>query len=612
MEQLLLTGEVEAKAAILSKIREIFGGKRVSKVLLVNPPDIASEEFNFGAALQKRCYAYPPYGPMLLADVLRKSGYEPEIVDLNYHVIKSAVESGGKMDYDAEWKGLLARKIDEFKPDAVGITCMFTMTHDSFVRVCSEVAGRELPIIVGGVHVSNDTERVLRSINYEKLIACSYESEVAFQKLLETTNGHGDELYQVSVISGGKYYSLEERKAPEPDDLNRIPAYELVDISNYSSVGTIGSFTALLEPGTRVATVLSNKGCRAMCTFCSVRSFNGMGVRQRSVESVADEIELLARKYGVKHIMWLDDDLFFNEKRTIELFQEIKRRNLGITWDASNGVIAAACKPGIIEAAAESGCIGMFFGIESGNPKILLDIKKPGTVDNFRNAASLLRKYPKIFSRGFLMLGFPHESLGMMLDTMNLALELDLDWYALNILQPLPSTPIYKAMVKEGLIEDKLQTKETRFMIGPHGKQNTVEHKKEVKKFINSFESGDLDAEPTSEQLMDIWFYMNYKINYERVMNIKERERLLKIVKQMRYICDVVTSGHALANMTLAACELNAGNIEDAKRRMELVEKQLMESEYWRDKFEAFGLYSRLYEIKSSLKSDIPLFSNSG
>lgn len=607
MEQLLKEHEPgqEAKAAILARIREIFGGKKARKVLLVNPPDIASEEFNFEAALQKRCYTYPPYGPLLLADVLRENGHEPEIVDLNYHVIKRAVESGGKMDYDAEWKGLLARKIDEFRPDAVGITCMFTMTHDSFVRVCSEVAGKELPIIVGGVHVSNDTERVLRSIDYERLIACSYESEVAFQKLLEAANGHGDEIYQVSVIAGGKYYSLEERKAPETDDLNRIPAYDLVDISNYSSVGTIGSFTALLEPGTRVATVLSNKGCRAMCTFCSVRSFNGMGVRQRSIESVADEIELLARKYGVKHIMWLDDDLFFNEKRTIELFQEIKRRNLGITWDASNGVIAAACKPAIIEATAESGCIGLFFGIESGNPKILLDIKKPGTVDNFRNAAVLLRKYPKIFSRGFLMLGFPHETLRMMLDTMNLALELDLDWYALNILQPLPSTPIYKAMVKEGLIEDKLQTNETRFMIGPHGKQNTVEHKKEVKKFANPFESGNLDAEPTSEQLMDIWFYMNYKINYERVMNIKDRDRLSKIVRQMRYICDVVTSGHALANMTLAACEFNSGNVGGAAERIRLVEKYLSESEYWRDKFEAFSLYPNLEETKKSVNEQL-------
>jgi len=85
-------------------------------------------------------------------------------------------------------------------------------------------------------------------------------------------------------------------------------------------------------------------------------------------------------------------------------------------------------------------------------------------------------------------------------------------------------------------------------------------------------------------------------------MNIKDVKRLLKIVKQMRYICDVVTSGHALANMTLAACEVNLGNIEDAKRRMELVEEQLMESEYWRDKFEAFGLYSKLYEIKNSLR----------
>src|SRR3989344_7986537 len=158
MEQLLKEYE-PGQAAILTRIREVFGGKKVRKILLVNPPDITSEEFNFGAALQKRCYAYPPYGPLLLADVLRVKGYEPCVIDLYYHVIKRAIDTEGKMDYDAEWKSLLKAKIKEFAPDAVGITCMFTMTHDSFVKVCNDTASAGIPIIIGGVHVSNDTER---------------------------------------------------------------------------------------------------------------------------------------------------------------------------------------------------------------------------------------------------------------------------------------------------------------------------------------------------------------------------------------------------------------------------------------------------------------------
>ena len=33
--------------------------------------------------------------------------------------------------------------------------------------------------------------------------------------------------------------------------------------------------------------------------------------------------------------MWLDDDLLFDRERTIGIFNEIVKRNLNITWDAS-------------------------------------------------------------------------------------------------------------------------------------------------------------------------------------------------------------------------------------------------------------------------------------
>ena len=91
----------------------------------------------------------------------------------------------------------------------------------------------------------------------------------------------------------------------------------------------------------RCSTVLSNRGCVAHCDFCSVREFNGVGVRHRSIDSVIGEIETLRDEYQIKHFVWLDDDLLSNRKRTENLFGEMVKRKLGVTWDASNGVIAA-------------------------------------------------------------------------------------------------------------------------------------------------------------------------------------------------------------------------------------------------------------------------------
>ena len=62
----------------------------------------------------------------------------------------------------------------------------------------------------------------------------------------------------------------------------------------------------------------------------------------------------------------------------MELFNEMIRQDVGITWDASNGVIAASVTDEIMSAARDSGCIGLVIGMESGNPEIL---KKTGLGD---------------------------------------------------------------------------------------------------------------------------------------------------------------------------------------------------------------------------------------
>ena len=63
---------------------------------------------------------------------------------------------------------------------------------------------------------------------------------------------------------------------------------------------------------------------------------------------------------------------------------------------------------------------------------------------------SKINKYPQIFTRGFLIIGFPDESLSQILDTINVSVEMGLDWYTVQLLTPLPSTEIYDQMVDAG------------------------------------------------------------------------------------------------------------------------------------------------------------------
>ena len=74
------------------------------------------------------------------------------------------------------------------------------------------------------------------------------------------------------------------------------------------------------------------------------------------------------------------------------LFNEMVRNNLNMTFDNTNGVIAASCTEEVMNAAAAAGCIGLTVGMESGNRDILRSIRKPGTVENFLRAGEVLNK----------------------------------------------------------------------------------------------------------------------------------------------------------------------------------------------------------------------------
>ncbi len=396
------------------------------RILFVQPPDIHAEGFDLSVARRRRYLNYPPYGLGLLARVAEEEGHEALIVNLQGAVLKEALQGLRAFDYDAAWKGA----IPDWAPDLIAITCMFSQTHKSFMRVSAYLKAiyPKVKQVAGGVHVTNSLTQI--------------ETQGKFKRDLPHITDYI--LYEADA-SFRQYLRGEKPEArPTGEELNAMPAWHLMPPDESSRWGKVGAFY-FLRGNPVTATVLSNRGCRAACTFCSVRNFNGQGVRRRSVDSVVDELLLLQDKYGVEHVMWLDDDFLYDRHETMNLFETMVRRGWRGTWDCSNGVIAASCSSEILSAATESGCIGLILGMESGNEQILKEIRKPGTVRHFLQAAENLRQFPTIHSRVFLMIGFPNETLGQIKDTLDVAKEMDLDWYNIAPLQALPNTPLFRA-----------------------------------------------------------------------------------------------------------------------------------------------------------------------
>tara|TARA_B100000315_G_C14584167_1_gene592018 strand:+ start:778 stop:2703 length:1926 start_codon:yes stop_codon:yes gene_type:complete len=587
---------------------ECFQGRSIRKVLLVAPPDIGFDLFDYDLTKRGRSNNYPPYGLIVLGRHLINHGLKVRICNLNHEILKQCKGSNKASDFDflTTWKSKLAQDFEGFQPDLVGTTCLFTVTHPSLIQVCQEIKrlaapwfGRDskVPLVIGGVHVTHDVENILDDIP-EADFAFLNEAELSLLRFIDVVNKDRpiEDLSQIIANKPGNRFHINNRVIPGPEDLNITPAFELIDIEEYSRFGVLGSWYGFVDRETPIATVLSNRGCRAACTFCNVRNFNGVGVRHRSIDSVLEELSILKNEHGIGHFIWLDDDLLQDEKRSIELFNGMVQRNLQLTWDASNGVIAYSCKDEVISAANASGCIGMYLGIESGNDQILKSIKKPGTVKTFLNAAEVLRNYEQINTKAFLMIGFPGETLRMMFDTISLAEKMNLDWANIAILQPWKSTPIYEAMLEKGLLgeEGKLKTKNNKFApynLGPYSRQRAIE-KGDIETagdYCQVLGGMELDEIPDPDTLDDLWFYMNYRLNFSRLFKENRPLKLEQGLKWLHYLHHLSAPDNGFIMYFYGYLQYRVRGYIDP-RLVKKFENRLKMSSYWSERCEMFGL----------------------
>ena len=535
------------------------------RILFVQPPDIHREGFDLATARRRRYLNYPPYGLGLLARAAEEDGHESLIVNLQNEVLKAALTPGQAFSFDEAWK----RAIPLWGPDLICLTCMFSQTHKSLQAVSEYIATiyPKVKQIAGGVHVTNSLTQPETQLKFKRDLPyitdfVLYEADESFREYLK----------------GQPASSRPTAKA-----MNRPPAWHLMDPRETSRWGKVGAFYCLRDDDPICATVLSNRGCRAHCTFCSVRNFNGEGVRRRSVDSVVDELLMLQNDYGVQHVMWLDDDFLFDRHETMRLFNEMVRRGWRGTWDCSNGVIAASCTEELLSGAASSGCIGLILGMESGNASILKQIRKPGTVRHFIKAAENLRQFPTIHARVFLMIGFPQETLGQMKDTFNVAREMDLDWYNIAPLQALPNTPIYRAA-------NPTEFTDIRFNSGPHSRiARRKEGTRELLSLDFSHAFDDPERVPSLQELDAVWAYMNYHLNYDR---LHREARPVKLRMQQRYvehICDAIAPDNAFAMHFSRVLSEKLGQKVTTKQNSRL--NRLLHSDpYWQARFEEFNL----------------------
>lgn len=423
----------------------------MKRVLLINP---------YGTDVGG--FSNPPLGLLYLAGTLLKHGYQVRIID-GCHVGKDGVQQG----------------IKEFAPQIVGITCL-TPGRVRAIEVARMVKqfNRDILVVLGGVHATIMYRQILDhypDIDYVVL----GEGE---QTLLELAQGLSLQNIDGLVFrqNGIVVKTKPRENCSNLDDIS-FPAWHLIDLKRYPGRGE-GKHNGIVLIDTPRIPIIFSRGCSGHCDFCSTW-WIWKGWRHRSAINMADELEMLYRDHGIRHFCFADDAMTVDRQATIELCDEIIRRNMVISFHVTTRTDSVDEK--MLLKLKQAGCYMIAFGIETGSPRLLKEMGKENDIDNSIRAISHCRKI-KLPVTAFLIVGNIGETKETVRETRDLLKRAMPDEVGCaGALLILPGTKLYQDCRRKGVIDDDFWLGEEPYMA--YTLEHSLETLGEFTRTINNY-----------------------------------------------------------------------------------------------------------------------------
>jgi radical SAM superfamily enzyme YgiQ (UPF0313 family) len=493
-----------------------------SGVLLIQLPQIAIESISLDSVKNRWYFAYPPQGLLYISAIFGNLSIDTKIIDLNFELL-SWITENNEMTREDLYKGI-AQKIVESGIRTVCIWYMFDATFDELRQITAYIKNIDpgIHIIIGWVAATADSEKLLKSWIADTLI--KYEAENSIEDLVNFARWDSQELpHNICFLDENKEQFSTSEKKQWSVSMDIGSEYAKIPIEKYHLVGTPSMFSKLSEDNLPYATILTRRGCRWKCSFCSVRSFNGKWVRVRDIDSVMEEMELLYSQYWVRHFELLDDDFLYDTTSVKELIHGIKWRFRDITWSANNWLIATNIDSELLELMENSWCLGFKVWLESWNPDILKRIHKPITVDRFYKFSRIAANFPWLFISTNFILWTPEETFSQMLDSFRVATNGLLDWNNFYIYQHFENTefstlfPSFNAKQSTDSIgRENNVSHETGTFTPMSALRNLDKNAPTNQHLISGYDIVNIppDVCPTKDQVREIWFTFNTVSNF--------------------------------------------------------------------------------------------------
>jgi len=339
-------------------------------------------------------------------------------------------------------------QVKQIKPDLILFeTSTPTINHDYTLVKKIKRINKKIVICLAGPHVSVFPKEAFKGSPVDFVFQREYE--LAFRDFcLKLREGKSYTQIPGLVFKKGKQIKINPPQLIE--DINQLPfpARHLFPTKELADPTLYWDGFCQFKPAIQMH---ATRGCPFRCNFCmwnQVMYQNGP-YRLFAPKRIVEEMREVQEKYGAREIYFDDDTFTANKEHVLALCREIRKRKLKIHWSVMGDAIVTDEE--MVKAMSRAGCLGMKFGVESGNQAILRRIEKPVDIAKLKQFTHWCAKR-KIKTHATFTFGLSGETKKTMEDTLNLAKELDVDSVQFSITTPFPGTRYYDEVKKKKLL----------------------------------------------------------------------------------------------------------------------------------------------------------------
>ena len=318
---------------------------------------------------ERQPYPVVPNGLACVASALDAAGHNVRFLDLCFARDPIARAETVARDFRPDVIGVSVRNIDN--SDAIALQ-HYTPQARSVLHALREAAP-SAKIVAGGAAFGVAPEALFRDLAVDYAVAGDGErASVALISALSS----GAPIEAMPGLVREKNGTVVFTPPGEDADLDSLPHPSLhrwIDLRRYQRNGA-------------TIPIQTKRGCVYKCIYCTYRNVEGWGYRTRNPELVADEIEELKAKAGIRHFDFVDSTFNSPPGHALQVCEAITRRKLRVQLDTTNFTPAAASSE-LLGAMKHAGFRSLGITAESASDSVLHRLEKGFNAAKVRDVA---------------------------------------------------------------------------------------------------------------------------------------------------------------------------------------------------------------------------------